>query len=49
MLEKINIVVDLLAFVLTFYNMYKMDNSNVPLERITHGFYMLFWLIVCLC
>lgn len=48
MLEKISIVADLLSFVLTFYNMYKMDNSNVPLERITHGFYMLFWLTICL-
>lgn len=49
MLEKIiGIVVKLLAFVLTFYNMYKFDKTENVFDKISFGVYMLFWLTIYL-
>lgn len=48
MLEKISILADLLAFVLTFYNMYKFDKTENVFDKINFGVYMLFWLTICL-
>ena len=49
MVEKIIIVAKLLAFVLTFYNMYKFDKTKNVFDKINFGVYMLFWFMIYLC